>query len=283
MRSILVALVVAVACSATPLPPTDGCPVTPETAGLGVLGRPLAKEGPNTLVAGSVTQTIWHLRSGDLPEYIQIRAERRDAPWAVYDYYLERTQTGYPSDFRIDEPGCWGVRLLGSANDEIVLRVEPARGQRASRLPAFAGGQRPKIRVGGNQPAVPGCGPIEVADAVTRLFAAYSEGNGAAAGGMLVPYIHWFTFTRPAERGGHVDIGTPSAIAGYIAKRHAQHERLALTSLDLNGPGGGAGSDAMNVGYEFEWSADDGSGRGHGKGALECPSGKILVWSMGEA
>jgi hypothetical protein len=279
----IVALVVG--CTAVQPAPTEGCPATAETAG-SVLATSFGKQGSNTLVAGSTAKTLWLLRAGDAPDFLRLSAERRGEPWARYDYTIERTPDrpeAYASDFRIDEPGCWSVRRVGgSPGDEIVLRVEPATGQRPSRLPEFASGQRPEIIVNGVRSAVAGCGPVEVAEAVTGLFAAYSDGDGDSAAGMLAPYIGWFTFTRPAERGGHVDVGRPALIVAYVATRHAHHERLALTRLWLNGSGGGAGGNAMNVAYEFEWSADEGSGRGGGKGALECPSRKLVVWSMGE-
>ena len=125
------------------------------------------------------------------------------------------------------------------------------------------------------------CRPERIVEQIEQLFVAYSEGDAEKAASFVSSGTHWFTFTRPPERGGHRDFGSPALMRAYIAERHAHGERLRLEQLRLNGPGGGAGNDAMNVDYDFTWSADDGSGRGAGKGAIDC-DGHVIAWSMAE-
>jgi hypothetical protein len=275
----------------------DGaCNLTPVTAGRGVVGVTFAKQGANLLRAGQATQTLWVRRDPAATEFLSLHAERIDQPWVVYMYTFERVEGRmpgewpagwdvahtYPSEFAVPESGCWRLSVVGGSHDDaIVLRVDPGEGSDAAprSLPTFPGGQRPEIVVNMYQPIPAGCGPIEVADLITRFVDAFNRGDERQLVAFFGPEFQWFSFSKPHNAGGHFVAYNRDELPAYFAGRRAKNERLALTRLQLNG----GGASLMHVAYDLEWRADDGSGEGHGKGAVNCQRGTLTVWSMGSS
>jgi hypothetical protein len=129
-----------------------------------------------------------------------------------------------------------------------------------------------------------GCRPGRVARLIHGFFAALERGDRNAADRVafgIVPGGGWYSMTEGASNGGrHFVARDRQALAGYLAARHRQHERLRLRELVV-----GYASGLGHVEYRLSRRADDvgtspASSRVTGKGAVDCASGRIVVWSM---
>src|SRR5918999_969389 len=90
-----------------------------------------------------------------------------------------------------------------------------------------------------------------------------------------------------AGRGGrHFGTSSREGLLGYFARRHRHGERLRLEEVDV---GYDRGRGLGHIAYRIDRRADDlrrldiTGTTAHGKGAVDCKTGEIVVWSMGMA
>ncbi len=69
------------------------------------------------------------------------------------------------------------------------------------------------------------------------------------------------------------DAYTRSTLEDYLLKRHADGDRLTLSKLQVNGARYGIGN--------FGFALRRGSAELESKGAIDCATGKFIVWSIG--
>jgi hypothetical protein len=137
---------------------------------------------------------------------------------------------------------------------------------------------------GSASPAAPGklCTPVQTTALINRFVAAFNAGdrrvlNNAIWGGKL--YFKWYTVLAEPGFRSQPEAGRRATLMDYFAARHAAAEKLALTSVKING------RDIGNRGFEFHLvrSADDlpgGSVAYGGKGESSCMTGRLTMWLM---
>jgi hypothetical protein len=132
-----------------------------------------------------------------------------------------------------------------------------------------------------------GCRPRQVAERISAFLAAINAGDGSAAryaAPELGPHGGWYSVTEgnPRRGGRHSVASNRSSLASYFRRRHAHGERLRLLEVDVSYAYG-----LGHIAFRVDRRADDLRRLGirttvaHGKGALRCEDGKIVVWSMG--
>lgn len=128
------------------------------------------------------------------------------------------------------------------------------------------------------------CGPRAVGELVARFFAASNE-RDVDISAFFARDMEWYSVTdrvRDNDRRHFVSYGyDPDKLGAYFERRAEQNEELVLLEVDVQHD-----PDRQNVGhiaYTLERRADDLAGSqplAHGKGAIDCDSGTIKVWSM---
>lgn len=149
----------------------------------------------------------------------------------------------------------------------------------------------PKIAVTRQDVSLPrGCDPCSVALRVAGFLAAFNAGDQHALAGHLAQGtgFKWYSVTEGDAGGavrGHVELSSVPALMEYFAERHEQSERMRLLKVDV---GKASGTGTAGVGFSLLRTADDLTSRGVrnqlaiGKAHLQCPSGRIAVWSMAQ-
>ncbi|MFN2389818.1 MAG: hypothetical protein ABR575_09480 [Actinomycetota bacterium] len=133
------------------------------------------------------------------------------------------------------------------------------------------------------QDGPPSCSPQEVGELVVGFFGAINEGS-VEVSSFFAPDMQWYSVTerRPGGDKRHfVTYGYDAEKLGaYFDRRIGQHEQLRLLEIDVAYEGA---RDLAHVAYTLERRADD-LPQGHpiaaGKGAIDCGTGTIAVWSM---
>jgi hypothetical protein len=185
------------------------------------------------------------------------------------------------------------VLLAGCAADEPSERGRPAGAGWSGSVPyAHASGPAgrtaagrpsdgPRIVVTRHNPALPaGCRPRPLARRIAAFFDAFNRGDPAAAR-FTDPSRGWYSVTDGRPRR-HFVSSTREGLLPYFARRHRHGERLRLEQVDVS-YGRGFG----HIAYRIDRRADDlrrlgiTSTTAHGKGAVDCETGEIVVWSMG--
>jgi hypothetical protein len=118
---------------------------------------------------------------------------------------------------------------------------------------------------------------------VVGFFAAINEG-AVEASRFFAPDMEWYSVTgwsRAAGKRHFVSNGyDPEKLESYFQRRAEQQERVHLLEMDVAHE---AARDIGHVAYTLERTADDFP---HsyplviGKGAIDCDTGRIAVWSM---
>jgi hypothetical protein len=132
-------------------------------------------------------------------------------------------------------------------------------------------------------PSLPAaCRPRAVALRIAAFFDAFNRGDPSAMR-FFDPQLDWYSVTDGRPRRHFVTYSRPG-LPEYFARRHRHGERLKLEQIDVslaNGLG--------HVAYRIDRRADDLRRLGItgttavGKGAVDCTTGRIVVWTMGMA
>ena len=133
------------------------------------------------------------------------------------------------------------------------------------------------------QSGPPSCDPQQVGELVTGFFGTINEGT-ADASSFFAPDMEWYSvseWSRVSGKRHFVSYGyKPKELVSYFKRRIRQHEQLHLLEIDVSY------DEQRNLGhvsYAIERTADDLDGSEPivlGKGAIDCDTGTIAVWSM---
>lgn len=164
---------------------------------------------------------------------------------------------------------------------------------RQTPLPSPTPTVEPVITIMGDTGGYPGgCQPDEVATLVLHFFEAYNAGDQEQLASFFPQTFEWYSDTIEAvnpEESRHFVTrpGNREELLDYFAERHKQREQLQLLALSVSED---ARVNIVNIAWAYRRQADDvqsgpdGVTRiGSGKGALQCRSQEIYVWSMGTA
>ena len=145
-------------------------------------------------------------------------------------------------------------------------------------LVLLAGCQGSQGATSGSSPSP--CTADDIRHVVERFINAFNQGDiGQLDRLVSSQQFNWYSTDAPGERF-NAQADDRGNLMAYFASRHAQHEHLALNSLDVTF------TDARRGGFSFRVtrSADDGlpSTRYSGKGEVQCATAPIsvTVWSM---
>lgn len=147
-----------------------------------------------------------------------------------------------------------------------------------------AGTPAQEIRVTGEPARAPkACRPETVGRLVVDFFSAVNSGASRITD-FFAPELEWYSVTEgdPQADGRHFVSSDSTELREYFKNRAAHGERIQLLEIQV------AYERRRNIGnvvYNLERTADDLAGYGdeaHGKGAIDCETGRILVWSMSQ-
>lgn len=194
----------------------------------------------------------------------------------------DRPGDEWGSIFTFPKPGCWRLGATrGGVTGHVWLRVQGST--------ALVTRDDPELP--------PNCRPRQVAALITGFFDAVNRGDTSGVSRFfslvdgpegMTPSA-WYTITEndPASGGRHFVAYEQHRLLDYFGERHKQHERLGLVMVDVAGPSGHGGVD---ISYVVTRHADDletvigGTvDYAEGKGAINCKTGKIFVWSMAQS
>ena len=114
---------------------------------------------------------------------------------------------------------------------------------------------------------------------IAAFFDAFNRGDPSAIR-YVAPSGGWYSVTDGRRR--HFVTYSRRGLPEYFARRHRHRERLRLEQVDVT-----FGNGLGHVAYSIERRADDLRRLGIsgttaiGKGAVDCETGRIVVWSMG--
>lgn len=171
------------------------------------------------------------------------------------------------------QPACTEAPFLETGSSDPVTTASPRARVDAQQVLVTRDGQR--------GPAT--CRPQEVGELVVEFFAAINDGAIDTAS-FFAPDMEWYSITEWSRDSGKrhfVSYGyEPERLGSYFQRRIRQHEQLHLLEIDV------AYERARNLGhvaYAIERTADDLPSSEPiviGKGAIDCDTGTIAVWSM---
>jgi hypothetical protein len=179
------------------------------------------------------------------------------------------------------------------AAEAVAIReAAPPAGAMRSELESQAHGTAAKREVGATRasvarivvtrddPALPaGCRPRPLARRIAVFFDAFNRGDPSAAD-YIAPSGGWYSVSDGGRR--HFVTYSRRGLPGYFARRHRRGERLRLEQVDVS-----FGNGLGHMAYLVDRRADDLRRLGItgttaiGKGAVNCETGQIVVWSMG--
>jgi hypothetical protein len=167
-----------------------------------------------------------------------------------------------------------GVAVSRDADAGVAVRREATAASSETRAaPA-------RVIVTRDDPALPaGCRPRPLAQRIAAFFDAFNRGDPAATG-FVAPSGGWYSVTDGRRR--HFVAYSRRGLPAYFARRHRHGERLRLEQVDVS-----FGNGLGHIAYLVDRRADDLRRLGitHttaiGKGAVNCETGHIVVWSMG--
>jgi hypothetical protein len=135
-------------------------------------------------------------------------------------------------------------------------------------------------------PATPvknkGCTPVQTRALIIRFVKAFNRGDAPTLNRVWdsKDWFKWYSVSNQPGLRIKADAYRRDTLLPYFAARHAAHERLVLTSVQINAYGHGY----RNFQYKLTRSANDLPGSPvayEGKGASSCITGRLDVWSMG--
>jgi hypothetical protein len=165
--------------------------------------------------------------------------------------------------------------LGGCAADEDDPRDAPSGEPQAAAARAVS-----DVLVTRDDPSLPpACRPRALALRIGDFLDAVSRGDSAAAR-YMAPSGGWYSVTEGRAR--HFVAYDRAKLAPYFARRHEHGERMRLLELAV-----GFANGLGHIEFRVERRADDLRELGvvgtvaHGKGAVNCSTRQIVVWSMG--
>lgn len=127
------------------------------------------------------------------------------------------------------------------------------------------------------------CRPLKVGELIVSFFGAFNEGAVDAAA-YFSPEMQWYSvseWTRARGKRHFVSYGyDPAKMHSYFQRRASHNEHLRLFEIDVDFE---QERNLGHVGYSLARTADDlprSRPIAMGKGAIDCDSGTIAVWSM---
>jgi hypothetical protein len=135
-------------------------------------------------------------------------------------------------------------------------------------------------------PAAPeknkGCTPAQTRALVVRFVSAFNRGDARTLNQVWdsKDWFKWYSVSSEPGKRVNAEASRRGTLLPYFAARHARHERLVLTSLQIKSYSLGY----RDFLYRLTRSADDlpgGPVAYEGKGASSCVTGRLDVWSMG--
>ena len=129
------------------------------------------------------------------------------------------------------------------------------------------------------------CTPARVGQQLTRVFAAAARADAAGIRRTLAPTarFEWYSLTTVSgeQRLGHVVRRRPRTAARLLAERSREAgERILVVAVEVSYE---KRRNIAHFGQLFRYRARDLAGgrwrSGHGKGAMDCASGGLMVWS----
>jgi hypothetical protein len=130
----------------------------------------------------------------------------------------------------------------------------------------------------------PTCPPQRVGATVTGFFGAINRGDAARAIDFLAPELRWYSVTEGNRRKGgrHFVARDSNTLRDYVRERVNMNERMFLLEIEVDYE---HTRDLGHVAYNLLRIADDlnaYAAKAGGKGAIDCDSGRIVVWSMAQ-
>jgi hypothetical protein len=169
------------------------------------------------------------------------------------------------------------VSAAGCAADSGEPRDAPASERVPDTAPAAA-----HVLVTRDDPSLPpACRPRALALRIGDFLDAVSRGDPAAVR-FVAPSGGWYSVTEGRAR--HFVAYDRAKLAAYFARRHAHGERMRLLELGV-----GFANGLGQIEFRVDRRADDLRRLGvvgtlaHGKGAVDCSTRQVVVWSMGMA
>lgn len=131
------------------------------------------------------------------------------------------------------------------------------------------------VIVTGDTPLPAGCNtPHDVAKLIADFLDAFNRGDQRQLDASFGSEFMWYS-------AGNFVSYTKAGLLPYFALRHTHHDQLQLTKIDVHGPSWHGGVD---IAYELARRSDDVNGGARqsvdGKGAVNCQTRRIFVWSM---
>lgn len=128
------------------------------------------------------------------------------------------------------------------------------------------------------------CRPQRVGATVAGFFGAVNRGDSDRALAFFTRDFRWYSVTEgdPQNGGRHFVAGDLNALDDYFHERVNANERMFLLEIDV---GYERARDVVHVAYNLLRTADDlteYAAQAGGKGAIDCDSGRIAVWSMAQ-
>lgn len=128
------------------------------------------------------------------------------------------------------------------------------------------------------------CHPENVGSLVANFFAAVNGGEADRVTDSFTSELGWYSVTEgnPRNGGRHFVAYEPSKLRTYFEDRVSHNERMYLIEIDVAYERAG---NLGHVAYSLLRSGDDlteYAAEAGGKGAIDCKSGRIEVWSMGQ-
>ena len=169
------------------------------------------------------------------------------------------------------------LSLLASACGQSVRGSGETPGSRSSV-------SRPEVVIARDDASFPdACRPQSVARLVLDFFGAFNRGDDRELSRLLAPEPAFQWYSAPGPDGKVDATYRPSAARTYLAERHRHGERLQLVMIDVSYE---KERDIGHVSYVITRQANDLEPIGDpglvvGKGAIDCGSGTVAVWSMG--
>lgn len=128
------------------------------------------------------------------------------------------------------------------------------------------------------------CLPENVGRQVSNFFAALNRGDLDEVMASFTDNLGWYSVTEGNRRndGRHFVAHEPEELRAYFEDRVQHNERLHLLEIDVDFE---RSRNIGHVAYNILRSADDLRGyatEAGGKGAIDCETGRIAIWSMGQ-
>jgi hypothetical protein len=99
-----------------------------------------------------------------------------------------------------------------------------------------------------------------------------------AVAGFFGREFRWYSATIP--NGDHFVAYRADHALDYVVRRHALGDRLVLRAFHVADPSGAPPRDYVTFWYELDRIVDGEAVQRVGKGALDCGTREIFVWSM---